>query len=440
MLLAGCGGGDSVTTNTTYTFELNAYVLNNCDVKSPFTEIELLVQDDNWQITERHQPDTNGLISFITNDKYINYTLVAKSRSGEAAEGLDIRSYYQANTGTISNYKATYDSLVNNDTCQCITNNLLLNHRSLTTRREAYSSHPFESTNVISANSTQFNNVQVCKKLDGDWPLTSFIVTGESISENLIGAANFLNTFDLNETEDDWILSAIEIPEALALSVNQDLTFTTSQVLENTEHFLIHTTEEDQSILVLNSHNYISEAYFKLNAEQTLATSDTLFSQSALFSINQLVSSSYNEAYDTEIAIELDNTDISLDYINFSELTDDGSFDYSAIDSHPMSIISFTYSVLNNDGSYYPVTWTNYGPNKGVLASYLALVDYQDIVNQETTILENTEVSLLQSINSNNYEDYINFFQQGNSLTENEDIANDFNHNIHIYYLQHKLK
>lgn len=440
FFITACGGGSSADTSektvTNYTFELTASIANACDVKSPFTDVELLVQDDDWQITERYSADANGVISFTSQSEYINYTLVAKSQQGDDVEGLDIKSFYQAVTASSNVYTATYDTLVNDETCQCITSNLVLNHRTLNTRRDYFSSLPYESTEDIDSSTTQFNNVEVCRESTENWPLASFMVTGESSTQSLIGAANFLASFTADE---NWLLSAIEIPEEITLAANESLAFTSSQLIDHNEHFLINVEIDDESLLVFNSHQYLSEAFYKFYAEQTLAATSTLFSQSSLLSTNKILSTSYDDAYNTEVSVvELDKLDI--DYTNFSELSADGRFDYSAINNHPMAIIKFTYSVLASTGGYYPVTWTNYNENEGVLASAVALTGYQDLVNEETTIIESSDVTLLRSFNSSDYYDYIGFFQQGGSLNNDEDITDEFSHNLHFYQVKHKLR
>ncbi len=435
LFLNACGSGSSSSEEdgSTYTFEFSATLINKCGMKTPFSQVELLVQDDDWQVTQRYSTDTSGMISFTSSDEFINYTLVAKSQSGENIEGLEIVSFYQAETTSLNTYSATYDSLINNESCQCLTQDVALNHRSIETLEHAYSSLPYVTAEVVDTTNTLFKSVQVCREINADWPIASFMVIGKNTAQNLIGATNFLTSFEEN---DNWSLSAIEIPEEITLSANKKLRFTTSQVFANDEHFLMEITENQLSMLVFNNHPYSSESFYKLNFEQELANSNTLFSQSLLSSHRQILSSSYDEAYGTNISIN----EIDIDYTNFSELASDGSFDYSVAKNHPMAIIKFTYKILADSGDYYLVTWTNYAEKEGLLASSVALTGYEDIVNQDSTILKNIEVSLIRSFNTSKYNDYINYYQSHDNLSTNEQDDNDFNDNIHFYYLKHELK
>jgi hypothetical protein len=194
---------------------------------------------------------------------------------------------------------------------------------------------------------------------------------------------------------------------------------------------------------VFNNHPYISESLYGFSASQTLASTSSIFSESSFLSSQQIFSTSYTTAYDTEVSLE-EVEDISIDYTNFSELAADGTYDYSAVQNHPMAIIKFTYNVLSDSDSYYPITWTTYGEEQGILASSVPLTGYDDFVSQATTIIENTEVTLVQSGNSSNYQDYIGFVQSHNTLNNVDegdvDESEDFNHNIHLYYVSYQLR
>lgn len=440
IFLNACGSSSSSDSSddssndgsTVYTFNLTSTLSNQCGVKQPFTEIELLVQDEDWKITERYSADTNGMISFTTTDENINYTLVAKTQNTDELEGLDIISFYQAETTTPSLYSATYDTAIDNTTCECITNDVILTHRTLTTRTEEYSSLPYSSAEATNLTTTLFNDVEVCREIDQDWPIASFMVTGENTTQDAIGAANFLNSF--TDDSNNWDLAAIEIPEETTFS-KADADFIASQVFDNDEHFNIHVNEDDESMLIFNSHIYISEAFYKLSTEQVIYESSTLFSESIYSSHQQIVSTSSDNTYDSNLITDIAN----IDYVNFSELDGDGNFDYSDVDEHPMSIIKFTYNIANNTGEYYPVTWTNYHGKSGLLASSVPLTNYDDFVNDNATVIEKTEVFLLRSLNTSNYQDYISYFQEDSNVNFTEKKDGDFNENIHFYHLSHIL-
>jgi len=436
FILSACGGSGSSTTSasqTSYPFELTATLNNSCGGQAAFSDIELLLQDDDWQVIERYQADASGVISFTTSDEYINYTLVAGSQQGDEAAGLDIKSFYQANSAVTSSYQATYDSQISDASCECFSNNVVLTHRTLASMRDVHSSLPYDAVVAIDSNTTQFINVQACREVGGSWPVASFMVSGDSLSGQLVGAANFLTSF---EESDGWELAAIEIPEEVSLVANETLSFNSAQLFSDAEHFSMVVAAADQSLLIFNSHEYISEAQYKFYAQKTLGSSSTLFSESSLNSTQQILSSSFDGAYSAEVEV----TDVDIDYINFSELSADGSFDYSSVNNHPMAIIAFSYSVLDDEGQYYPVTWTTYHEDQGSLASSVPLPDYPDIVNQTTTIIDATQVTLVRSDSSSRYQDYISFFQQGKGIATTEVADGDFNDDIHFYQANHQLR
>jgi len=436
FLLSACGSSNSSTTSasqTSYPFELTATLNNSCGAKTPFSDIELLLQDDDWQVIERYQADVSGVISFTSSDEYINYTLVAGSQQGDEVSGLDIQSFYQANSAIASRYSATYDSQISDESCECLSNNVVLTHRTLASVRDVHSSLPYDAAVAIDSNTTQFTNVQACRETGDNWPVASFMVSGDSLSGQLVGAANFLTSF---EESDGWALAAIEIPEEVSLVANEALSFTSAQLFADAEHFNMAIAVADQSLLIFNSHDYVSTAQYKFIAQQTLGSSSTLFSESSLTSTQQILSSSFDDAYNADVEV----TDVDIDYINFSELSADGSFDYRSVNNHPMAIITFSYSVLDDEGQYYPVTWTTYHEAQGSLASSVSLPDYPDIVNQTTTIIEATQVTLVRSDSSSRYQDYISFFQQGKGITTTEVADGDFNDDIHFYQANHQLR
>lgn len=437
ILLNACGGGASTSTSTkeetTYTFQLTATLSNQCGTKQPFTEIELQRQDDNWQTLQTYSANSNGIITFTTSDEFINYTLIAKSQYDDAVEGLDIQSFYQASTATPSIYSATYDSAIDNSNCECITNNLLLTHRAIASRGESYSSLPYDSIDEVDTNTTQFNNVQACRVSGEDWPIGSFMVTGTNTSDNLIGAGNFLSDFTQAE---QWSIAAIEIPEEITLTANEDIAFTASQLFANDEHFVVNVSEDDRAFLLFTNHLYSSESFYKFYSQQIISSSSTLFSESVFASKNLFISSSADDVYNTDIY----DKDVNIDYTNFSELASDGSYNYSAVNNHPMSIIKLNYQVLNSQtNTYYPITWTNYGAISGVLASSVTLNNYDDFINQSSTTIERTEVNLIRSKSSSKYQDYINYFQANTNPITSTDITTDFTNNLHFYYISHAL-
>jgi len=407
LLVQGCGSSDSTSASaggssssgTSYTFTLNAILKNSCSVESPFTEIELLLQDDDWTWQETYTPDESGVISFTTSNQNINYTIVAKTQSGDAAEGLEIVSFYQASSDQESVYYATYDEQLNDDSCECMTQNVSLRHRSIETLDEAWSSLTFTGRESSSATETIFKDVTACRVTDEAWPVASFMVKGVDSDNDPLGSADFIDDFSVDGSG-QWSVSAVEVAELVSLNNNQQ-NIGLSQLFQNSEHFYSDIDEDDDTALLFISHLYSSDTYFKGLAENTLTQSSNVYGELSVTSGHQVISTSYSDALDAEA--ETDMPDI--DTVSFSELGDDGTYDYSAVRNYPMAIIKLTYGFTS-----VPVTWTLYGPEEGTLPYRAALVGYEDIVTADSYISQ-TLVTLLKSDNASNYDDYIEYYQ-----------------------------
>ena len=405
LLVQACGSSESNNSSSSsgnsssYTFTLNAVLTNSCGITQPFTDVELLLQDDDWSWIQSYSPDEDGTITITTNDKNINYTLVAKTQSGDSSEGLDIVSYYQALSSKETTYYATYDSKVDNDTCECITQDVLLRHRAFDNVSEAWTSLPFESWQNVSGTETVFTDVTACRVIDEDWPLASFMVKGTNIDNERIGSADFITDFTQNSDE-QWSVSAVEVAEEVGLSKNHQ-GMVISQQFEDGSHFYSTISEDDDTALLFTSHLYINEAYYHGVATQLLSESSNVYGAWSVVSEHQVTSTSYSDA----LAVTASTSMPNIDTVSFSELGDDGSYDYSGVKNYPMAIISFTY-----DYTQMPVNWTTYGPVQGTLPTSATLVGYDDIVNSESYITE-TEVTLLKSNSTSKYSDYIEYFQ-----------------------------
>ncbi|MBU2979695.1 hypothetical protein [Alteromonas sp. C1M14] len=413
-LVQACGSSsDSSSTSTdsdgNYTFTLNAVLTNDCGVEAPFTDVELLLQDADWTYQQTYSPDADGVITFTTSEKNINFTLVAKTQSGDSEEGLDIVSYYQASSSTETTYQATYDNLVSNDTCECITQDASLRHRAFANIDEAWTSLPFEGWESVSDTETLFTDVTACRVIDGDWPVASLMVKGTDDDEEKIGSADFISDFTTDGTG-EWAVSAVEVADEISLSKKHpDIVI--SQEFEEGEHFQSAISEDDDTALLFTSHMYINEAYYKGVAENTLSTSSNLYGSWSVTSGHQVISTDYDDALDAEASDDMP----SIDTVSFSELDDDGTYDYSGVKNYPMAIIRFTYGYTS-----VPVTWTMYGPEEGILPNSVALEGYDDIVDSDSYITD-TQVTLLKSDNTNNYDDYIEYYQS----LESDDFATD---------------
>ena len=95
----GGGGGDSSATTPTipksYAFSLTSTLTNKCGEKLPYVDVELFIQNSDWSVIEKLQPDASGVFSFTSDSELINYTIAAKTRQIGKAEGLDFVSFNQ---------------------------------------------------------------------------------------------------------------------------------------------------------------------------------------------------------------------------------------------------------------------------------------------------------------------------------------------------------
>jgi hypothetical protein len=411
-LIQACGGGSSgsapIEETREYTFTLTSLLTNDCGATAAFNDVELFLQDENWQIIERYIPDQNGRISLITNTQKINYTLIAKSQTANQVEGLQIKSYYQADATEPAVYQAQHDTLIDNSSCECITQNVNISHRSFASRTHVNSSSEFESWQAINEGTTELNGVQVCRTLGQDWPLHSFWIIGTDINQNLIGNAVFSSQFDAT-TGDVWDLSAFDVAEQVSLPQTHQA-FENNQIIRSQAHFPWSISENDESLLLFKSHNYIGEALYQSNAKVVFQETSSILGTTSIESNHQVISSSHDESFTASAA----NNKPNIDDVNFSEIQADGSYDYSAVPDHPMAIITFVYNVFSSQSrEMIPITWTTFGPIQGQLPINSPLTGYEDLINNDSEWNE-LIVELQQSSSSNDYTDYINHSQNRN--------------------------
>ncbi len=439
LLLQGCGGGSSSSPEAPvepveYTFSLTAQLTNDCGVASAFTDVELLLQDDTWQTLSTYKADESGVISFVTTSEFINYTLVAKDQQGSEAQGLNVVSFYQANSETPSHYQAQFDELVDNTSCECVTQNLELSHRPFVTQTDVTSSLPFDNWKEVDDSTTLFEGVEVCRAVEGEWPLHSFSVKGTDANLKVIAAADFSDDFSEN-VADVWTLSAFQVADAIDLVMpHQD--FNTNQLIKSTKHFPIAVTKDDDSILVFSTHDYISETFYQSQASVTFDESSSIFGSSVIKTHQQVISTVAQESF----AVKANEQKPSIDDRNFSEIKEDGRYDYSAVSGFPMAVISFTFTAYDPDtGLLMPAKWTFYGPEQGMLAISADLTGYKDIININTD-KKSTDIRLIKSMMTNNYQDYIKYYQGGNTVENALDASNDFVKKLNEVEISIKLK
>ncbi|AAZ27510.1 hypothetical protein [Colwellia psychrerythraea] len=439
LLLQGCGGGSSSSPEVPvdpveYTFSLTAQLTNDCGVASAFSDVELLLQDDTWQTLNTYKADDSGVISFVTTSEFINYTLVAKDQQGSEAQGLNVVSFYQASSATPSHYQAQFDELVDNTSCECVTQNLELSHRPFVTQLEVTSSLPFDNWKEVDDSTTLFEDVKVCRAVEGEWPLHSFSVKGTDANQKAIAAADFSDDFTEN-VAGVWTLSAFQVADAVDLVMpHQD--FNTNQLIEGTTHFPIAVTKDDDSVLVFSTHDHISKTFYQSQASVTFDESSSIFGSSVIKTHHQLISTIAKDSF----LVNANEQKPPIDDRNFSEIKEDGSYDYSAVSGYPVAVISFTFTTFDPTTKLLmPAKWTFYGPEQGMLAISADLTGYTDIINIDTD-KKSTDIHLMKSMMTNNYQDYIKYYQAGNTVENALDANNDFVKNLNEVEISIKLK
>ena len=423
MLLQGCGGSSSNTPAkpvepVEYTFSFTAQLTNDCGVASAFTDVELLLQDDEWTTTETYETNESGVITFKTDSEFINYTLVAKDQQGSEAEGLNVVSFYQANSATPSHYQARFDQSIDNKSCECITKDIQISHRTFAEPEQSVvtSSLNFDNASPVGDKATLFEGVKVCRTTEGAWPLNSFAISGTDINQKAIAVAKFTDDYKSEETG-VLLLAADEVPDDISL-VMPHQNFNTNQIIGSSIHFPTFVDKGDDSLLVFTTHSYISEAYYQSKASVTFDERDSVVRSSVVKTTHQVISTDAQ----TSFAVKANEQRPLIDDISITEIKPDGSYDYSDVVGFPMAVISYTFLAFDPTTKLLmPAKWTFYGPEKGKLAISGTLTGYDKIIDINTR-KEAIDVRLIKSVVADNYSDYIKYYQ-GDSTT---DITNDF--------------
>jgi len=410
LLIQACGGGSSsesepiVIEPTEYELNLSSVIVNKCGVESPYLNLELLIQDENWQITQRYTPDENGQIKVSLFRQNINYTLVAKRQIGNEEKGLDIHSYIQVETSTPIAYKGVYESITDQSSCECITQDVNISHRSYNTRSQVASSLNFTDWQAIDNGTTLLNGVEACREVNGDWPLHSFSIVGTDVNNNSIGNATFSDNFNATSSE-VWELSAFDVAEQTSLPAEHQA-FKTSQIIQTISHFANSIDANEEGILLFNSHDYIGETLYHSVAQVVFEETSSIFGSSIIESYHQIRDANFNESF----SVQASNVKPDIDEVNFSEIQADGSYDYSVVQNYPMALIQFNYELFDAQAQTFTVNWTTYGPIQGLLPVKIELTGYEDIIGVDSDWNE-IDVRLLQSAVSSTYDDYVSYFQ-----------------------------
>lgn len=433
VLLQACGGGSSPGISEKpvvpldRTFSFSAKITNDCGISSPFVEVELLLQDNDWQTINTYKADENGLISFVVDSEFINYTLVAKDQQGEEAQGLNVLSFYQASSDTPAYYQARFDATLDNSSCECVTQDLKLSHRPFLEQKSVTSSLAYDNWQAIDENTTLFEGIKVCKEIDGNWPIHSFSVSGSDGNQKAIASADFKDDFSEN-ADGVWSLSAFQVADVIELSVPHQA-FETNQLIGSMTHFPASVAIEDKDLLIFDTHNYISEALYQSEASVTFNGGDFFWGSSTIKNTEQILSTVAAESF----AVMANPAVPAIDVDNHSEIKASGSYDYSAVAGFPMAVISYTFTAYDPETKLLmPAKWTFYGPEKGLLAISAPLKGYEDIINANTDKKE-TYVQLIRSLSTNNYKDYIKYYQNESAIDMSHSFTNKLS-KVEVFY------
>jgi len=241
--------------------------------------------------------------------------------------------------------------------------------------------------------------------MDEEWPISSLSIRGLDAKNDAIGVASLLTGFSLNEDQ-LWEAAAVEVADTIDLP-KEHTAFELTQTFANGEHFSAKIAKDDELLSVFNSHPYISESIYQSKSSHVFEDIDSLFGRTTFSSFHQIKSSVYEEAFSASAKVDRPN----IDNTNYSELNSDGSYDYSTISDYPLIKFTFDFDVSPlNDNTSTPIIWTMYGPIKGVLPSSVQLVGYDNVVTPNTK-MTNTDIQIIKSSTSKNYEDYIKNYQ-----------------------------
>jgi len=198
------------------------------------------------------------------------------------------------------------------------------------------------------------------------------------------------------------------------------------------KHFIIDVAKEDESFLYFPEHTFDTENFYQSQASVTFDESSSIFGSSVIKTHQQIISTSAQESF----AVKASEQKPAIDDRNFSEIKEDGSYDYSAVSGYPMAKIAFTFTTYHPTTKLLmPAKWTFYGPEKGMLAISAPLTGYEDIITIDTD-KNATDVRLIKSMITNNYQDYIKHYQGSNSA----DMTNDFGKKLSEVEISIKLK
>ncbi|OUS32830.1 hypothetical protein A9Q98_00440 [Thalassotalea sp. 42_200_T64] len=433
FLLSACGSGSSSSDDDTnkppvsYNFSLQAVLGNHCGVETPYRDVELILQDANWQVLSTHQANTEGKIEFTTERKKINYTLVAKAKHESEDEGIEAISYYQASSTVAAKFYASHSGLIDDTSCECQTNDIIVSHSQINELTQAGSSASYTSYEEIDGSQTKFIGVTTCRGIEEEWPEHSFTVQGPTNSLANTASSGFgTGLVD--------ILALSPAAEIQISAKNPELN--SDQVFNGLRHFSTDVAEKSGSVLIFDNHAYSDITTYAGKAGVIFEEYSNLFGKVKSNSEHLI----YNKNYNVALDLHPSNDEPNIDLDRLTEIQDDGRYDYSSVSKHEMAIFTFDYRAKNPDTQLdMPAKWTIYGPVEGQLPIVLGLYGHEDVIGSDTSI-KGTFVTLIRSYGTNDYQDYVNYYAAGKEYLEEDNVGESFAGERHFYHISIELK
>jgi hypothetical protein len=415
LCIHACGGGGASNKATTpevpifYPFSLTSTLTNKCGAKLPFVDVELFIQNQDWSVVDKLQPDENGVFSFSSASEFINYTLVAKNQQAGEVEGLDFVSFHQVKATTPAIYQAQHAVIIDNSNCECVMKNVSLTHTTINNIDKITSSANFSDVTFIDSRHTVFNNVEACRIVAGDWPLHSFSLLGEDNNNDIIGRGVFIEEYFGNET---WEAFASEFSTAYYFE-DKHQSFSNGQIINGNHHFVMNVDDSDMSVQIFSKHDIIE--LFRSEVEYIFEVRPNL-NQYLRTSSKQIITS---EIYGNSLMVEADprvpDAFKNDKNINLIAIKSDGNYDFTSLADYPMAIVKIDFQSLNPIiNSPMPVSWVTYGPIEGVVPIKVALLGYESLINEKTHFRIDSEI--IKSVSSNTYNDYVSYFQNHENM------------------------
>ena len=414
--LVACGGGssggsdDKLTPPTTYTFTLNAKVINQCGIEQPVANADFYLQNVQWGLVSAHQTDANGQVSITTTEQTINYTVAKEQLTNGAVSNVELRSFIDVNTTGQATIVFDNPQLADNTSCECQTQDLDLSYSLVSSVDSLASSAQFASSNTIDPSNARFSDVEVCRVTGKAWPNESFMVVATNSQDNLTAFSGFRNSFDATPGE-NWRLNTNAIAIALDVDHTKVEQLTAAQLINNKLHFNFTAKQNDAQVIVFDNHAQSDNATYYGRGVNIHQESASIVGKVSVKSFHTHLSNQYESTVNLSPAIVAPEVDTVI----FSEVSPDGSYDYSKVDGY--SAIHFTTQVGADhpqSNTKVPTTWHVYGPMTGTLPVADTLEKYSYIKHDIATI-ENLTVEMFSNDTVTNYDSFISAFSKGDT-------------------------